>query len=79
MPLNGLELLIIAVVLLLLFGAKRLPEFGRSLGTGLREFKDSVGPGERDEPSERIDLNAGRPTGSGDLDSPRRVGDRVSS
>jgi sec-independent protein translocase protein TatA len=28
---------------LLLFGAKRLPEIGRSLGSGMREFKDSVG------------------------------------
>jgi sec-independent protein translocase protein TatA len=30
------------VVALLLFGAKRLPEIGRSLGTGMREFKNSV-------------------------------------
>ena len=30
------------LVALLLFGAKRLPEIGRSLGTGMREFKDSV-------------------------------------
>jgi sec-independent protein translocase protein TatA len=29
-------------VLLLIFGAKRLPEMGRSLGKGMREFKDSV-------------------------------------
>ena len=29
-------------IALLLFGAKRLPEIGRSLGTGMREFKDSV-------------------------------------
>ena len=36
------ELLIILVALLLLFGAKRLPEMGRSLGKGMREFKDSV-------------------------------------
>jgi len=36
------ELLIIFAVLLLLFGAKRLPEMGRSLGKGMREFKDSV-------------------------------------
>ncbi len=33
------------LVALLLFGAKRLPEIGRSLGTGMREFKDSVTPG----------------------------------
>jgi sec-independent protein translocase protein TatA len=36
------ELLIIFAVLLLLFGAKRLPEMGRSLGRGMREFKDAV-------------------------------------
>jgi TatA/E family protein of Tat protein translocase len=36
------ELLILLVVLLLVFGAKRLPEMGRSLGKGMREFKDGV-------------------------------------
>lgn len=36
------EILLIAVVLLLLFGARRLPEIGRSLGKGIMEFKKSV-------------------------------------
>ena len=36
------ELMILLVVLLLIFGAERLPEMGRSLGKGMREFKDSV-------------------------------------
>ena len=36
------ELLILLVVLLLIFGAKRLPEMGRSLGKGMREFKEAV-------------------------------------
>jgi sec-independent protein translocase protein TatA len=36
------ELIILLVVLLLVFGAKRLPEMGRSLGKDMREFKDSV-------------------------------------
>ena len=36
------EGLLIMVILLLLFGAKRLPEMGRSLGQGLREFKQSI-------------------------------------
>ncbi len=35
-------LVIIVVVLLVVFGPKRLPELGRSLGRGMREFKDSV-------------------------------------
>jgi sec-independent protein translocase protein TatA len=38
-PMEIVGLLILA---LLLFGAKRLPEIGRSLGSGMREFKDSV-------------------------------------
>ena len=36
------ELLILLVVVLLVFGPKRLPEMGRSLGRGMREFKDSI-------------------------------------
>jgi sec-independent protein translocase protein TatA len=38
-PMEIVGLLLLA---LLLFGAKRLPEIGRSLGSGMREFKDSV-------------------------------------
>lgn len=50
------ELLILLVVVLLVFGPKRLPEMGRSLGKGMREFKDSItgnedGHGD-DEPAE---------------------------
>lgn len=36
------ELLIILVILLLVFGPKRLPQLGRQLGGGMREFKDSI-------------------------------------
>lgn len=36
------ELLILLVVVLLVFGPKRLPEMGRSLGRGMREFKGSI-------------------------------------
>lgn len=36
------ELLLLLVVVLLLFGAKRVPEIGRSMGRGMREFKDAV-------------------------------------
>ena len=36
------EMLILLLVLLLVFGPKRLPEMGRQLGKGMREFKDSV-------------------------------------
>ena len=36
------EILILLLVVLLVFGPKRLPEMGRSLGKGMREFKDSI-------------------------------------
>jgi sec-independent protein translocase protein TatA len=36
------ELLIVLLAALLIFGPKRLPEMGRSLGKGMREFKDSI-------------------------------------
>jgi sec-independent protein translocase protein TatA len=35
-------MVLLLLIALLLFGAKRLPEIGRSLGSGMREFKDSV-------------------------------------
>jgi sec-independent protein translocase protein TatA len=43
MPEIGIAgLVVILVVALLIFGPKRLPEIGRSLGKGMREFKDSI-------------------------------------
>src|SRR5450755_4078731 len=39
---NPLHIILLLVVILLVFGAKRLPEIGRSLGEGLRGFKDSI-------------------------------------
>lgn len=51
-PMEIVGLLLLA---LLLFGAKRLPEIGRSLGTGMREFKDSVS-GEKKEKETRSEL-----------------------
>lgn len=47
-----LEILILLLVALLVFGPKRLPEMGRSLGRGMREFKDSIS-GKDDEPVHR--------------------------
>jgi sec-independent protein translocase protein TatA len=39
---NPVHLLFLGVLLLLIFGAKRLPEMGRSLGAGMRGFKESL-------------------------------------
>jgi sec-independent protein translocase protein TatA len=45
-------LIVILIVALLVFGPKRLPEIGRSLGKGMREFKDSITGGSDDEKAE---------------------------
>ena len=43
MPMPGpMELIVVLVIALLLVGPKKLPEMGKSLGSGLRSFKDSV-------------------------------------
>ena len=47
------ELLILLLVLLLVFGPKRLPEMGRQLGKGMREFKDSVTGSGKDDDDDR--------------------------
>lgn len=44
------ELLIILLIVLVIFGASRLPQLGKGLGQGLKNFKDSVKP---DEPREK--------------------------
>jgi len=47
---------VIILVLLLVFGPKRLPEMGRSLGRGMREFKDSISGNDRDDELEQPQL-----------------------
>jgi sec-independent protein translocase protein TatA len=39
------ELIIVLVIALIVLGPKKLPDFGRSLGNGIREFKDSISGG----------------------------------
>ncbi len=46
------ELIVILVILLIIFGPKRLPGLGRSLGSGMREFKDSISGRTKDEDDE---------------------------
>jgi sec-independent protein translocase protein TatA len=50
------EVLILGLIILLIFGPKRLPEMGRQLGRGMREFKDSVTGSGKDEDAERSEL-----------------------
>jgi sec-independent protein translocase protein TatA len=50
---GGTELIILLAIILLLFGAKRIPELARGLGTGIREFKRGTrGEGEDELPHE---------------------------
>lgn len=78
-PIGWQEMILILVVLLLLFGAKRLPEMGRSLGRGMREFKDAVTGTEKDEP-ERVEISEPPPGPSTTEDRPAKPeNERVSS
>ncbi|HEX8074349.1 MAG TPA: twin-arginine translocase TatA/TatE family subunit [Thermoleophilaceae bacterium] len=49
------EIIIVLVIVLLIFGPKRLPDLGRSLGRGMREFKDSVTGKDKDDEAPRIE------------------------
>ena len=48
------HIILLLLIALLLFGAKRLPEIGRSLGKGMREFKNSITGKDEDEPPAQL-------------------------
>ncbi len=52
MPMGGLELLILLVIILLFFGAKRVPELAKSLGIGARELKKAASEDDEKEAKE---------------------------
>jgi sec-independent protein translocase protein TatA len=47
------QIAIVLVIALIVFGPKRLPELGKSLGSGMREFKDSITGANKDEEHEK--------------------------
>lgn len=55
------ELAIVLVIVLLIFGPKRLPQLGKQLGGGMREFKDSIQGKGKDDDDADDDAAAGRP------------------
>jgi sec-independent protein translocase protein TatA len=53
------DVIVVLVIVLLIFGPKRLPGLGKQLGTGFREFKDSItGDSKDDEQAERPEITA---------------------
>jgi sec-independent protein translocase protein TatA len=75
MPLGigPLELVIVLVIALVIFGPKRLPDLGKSLGTGMREFKDSITGSSKDDDDEPTALKPAPTT-----DDPAKPDDAVS-
>jgi sec-independent protein translocase protein TatA len=51
------EIIIVLFIVLVIFGPKRLPELGRSMGRGMREFKDSI-TGKDDDDDRKAELTA---------------------
>ncbi len=54
------ELLIVLVLALIILGPKRLPEVGRSIGSGMREFRDSISGRREDDEDYDLDASARR-------------------
>jgi sec-independent protein translocase protein TatA len=49
-----LEIAVVLIIVLIIFGPKRLPELGKSMGNGIREFKNSIsGDSDQDSPEEK--------------------------
>ena len=75
------EILLIMVIVLLVFGAKRLPEIGASFGKGIREFKRSItdasdavtGPDAGTPPSRQLDSRTTTPTTPTSSGEPKRL------
>ncbi len=70
------ELIIVLVIVLVIFGPKRLPAMGRSLGSGMREFKDSItgkNKDDDDEDEERTELTAAEATSAEARPEPARA------
>ena len=70
-----LELGIVLVIVLIIFGPKRLPGLGRSLGTGMREFKDSVTGNSKDKDDEHSQLEVEARADDGDAETKRAHGE----
>jgi sec-independent protein translocase protein TatA len=66
-----LEIVVVLIIALIVFGPKRLPELGRSLGKGIREFRGSLG-GNDDEDDDRASSPAEIEPGKAEPVAPKR-------
>jgi len=54
-PIGPTELLLILLIVIIIFGAKKLPDLGKSLGDGIKNFKKSVSKDAEDKPAKNDD------------------------
>jgi sec-independent protein translocase protein TatA len=68
--LSPVHLIILFAILILLFGAKRLPELGKGIGSGIREFRGSIASINEEPKSDELPAASGSGTPS-DSDGPK--------
>ncbi len=60
-PVGPTELIVIVLIIILIFGARKLPELGKSLGEGIKNFRKSIGSKDK-ETEEKSDENSKPPS-----------------
>jgi sec-independent protein translocase protein TatA len=73
MPMGGLEIVIVLIIILLFFGARRIPELARSFGVGARELKKAAS--EEDEENQAKESNKAEARGRGEKTEPSQQAD----
>jgi sec-independent protein translocase protein TatA len=73
MPMGGLEILIVLIIILLFFGARRIPELARSFGVGARELKKAAS--EEDEENQEKESNKAEAREGGEKTEPSQQED----
>ena len=72
------EIIIVLVIVLIIFGPKRLPDLGRSMGRGMREFKDSVTGKNKDQEQDELEEGSSENVTRSESKQPAHAGDSSS-